>query len=154
MHPKQLKDLIIVPTLRHMDMLSEHAVTLLMGTAAQESRLGHYIAQIQGPALGIFQMEPATEDDIWKNYIEYRPDIQRLIDYLAPNDGLHNQLISNLSYATAMARLAYWRQNFDWPEDLMDIPAYGRIWKKFYNTPQGKGTVDEFVENYYRYCLD
>lgn len=38
---------------------SEEAENLLMGTAAQESALGEYIRQLgNGPALGIFQMEP------------------------------------------------------------------------------------------------
>ena len=59
---------------------SEEAENLLMGTAAQESALGEYIRQLgNGPALGIFQMEPETFDDIVRNYLSYRPDLCRKV---------------------------------------------------------------------------
>jgi hypothetical protein len=45
-------------------LASLNAIQLLMGTAAQESHLGTYLKQINGPALGVFQMEPNTEIDI------------------------------------------------------------------------------------------
>ena len=51
-------------------LVSQEAENLLMGTAAQESALGEYIRQLgNGPALGIFQMEPETFDDIVRNYL-------------------------------------------------------------------------------------
>ena len=38
----------------------QSAIDLLLGTAAQESAFGTYLRQVNGPALGAFQMEPAT----------------------------------------------------------------------------------------------
>ena len=64
----QFRDLIR-RTLKDITLYSEDAVDLLMMTAAAESNLGEYLRQINGPALGAFQMEPGTHDDIWKNYL-------------------------------------------------------------------------------------
>ncbi len=33
----------------------------------------HFIKQTAGPALGIYQMEIATNHSLWQNYIKYRP---------------------------------------------------------------------------------
>ena len=62
----QLDRDIIEPVLSRLHAASPAARALLLGTAAQESAMGRYIRQLRGgPALGIFQMEPATHDDIW-----------------------------------------------------------------------------------------
>ena len=59
---------LITSVLKELNLHSDNAVNLLMGTAAQESHLGKYRKQIGGgPALGIFQMEPATFNDIVNN---------------------------------------------------------------------------------------
>ena len=43
-----------------------------MGTITQESR-ATYVKQLgNGPALGLAQMEPATHDDIWINFLKYK----------------------------------------------------------------------------------
>lgn len=141
---------IIIQTLKELDLHSESAVNLLLGTAAQESRLGTYLHQIGGgPALGIYQMEPATERDIWKNYLDYRPKIlskvTRVSGLIRPRS-LH--LTGNLIYATVMARLHYYRAPGQLP-DADDTPGLAEYWKQHYNTPAGKGTAGEFVQNYY-----
>lgn len=62
MDKAQLRELI-THVLKKYDLHSDNAVELLMLTAAVESNLGHYIKQVGGgPALGIFQCEPATLD--------------------------------------------------------------------------------------------
>jgi len=35
-----------------------------------------------------------------------------------------------------------------------DIPALARYWKQHYNTPEGKGTEEEFVKNYQKYIQE
>ena len=40
-----------------------------MMTAAVESNLGDYIKQTKGPAMGIFQVEKATERDVMDRYL-------------------------------------------------------------------------------------
>ena len=62
---------------------------------------------------------------------------------------LHN-LTNDLSYSVAMARLKYWRD----PEPLPqagDIEGLAHYWKDHYNSHLGKGTVEEFIENYQRF---
>jgi hypothetical protein len=74
----QLRHYVVRPTLRRLGLWSKSAENLLMGTAAQESHLGTYLHQVGGgPAKGIFQMEPATERDLIKNYIRYRPELHK-----------------------------------------------------------------------------
>ena len=51
---------LIEKVLKEFGMYSESATNLLLGTAAQESRFGTYIKQINGPACGVFQIEPLT----------------------------------------------------------------------------------------------
>lgn len=151
--PKQLRLEVIRPVLKATGMWSQAAENLLMGTAAQESACGKYLRQLEdGPARGIFQMEPDTLDDIYVNYLEFRPDLRGAVDaYLIPSMGQADNLIFNLAYATLMCRVHYRRVPDALPnaDDLRGLAAY---WKRFYNTPMGKGKPEEFVANYMRYC--
>lgn len=146
---RQLRD-IITEVLTEVDLHSDAAVELLMLTAAQESHLGTYLKQIgNGPALGIFQMEPATEEDIFRNYIQFRPKYKELITRYTTIDG--NDLRDNFAYQIIMARLHYRRVKESLP-DAEDIEGLARYWKDHYNTRLGKGSVEEAVENYRRLC--
>ena len=75
MDVKQFKDLIVEPVLHAMGMYSESAVNLLLMTVAHESRMGHYIAQVGGPALGVYQIEPTTARDVVMRYLSTRKDL-------------------------------------------------------------------------------
>ena len=37
------------------------------------------------------------------------------------------------------------------PLPINDIPGMARMWKDYYNTHLGKGTVEEFITNYNKY---
>lgn len=144
---------LIEDVLQGLGLHSPAAVNLLLGTAAQESRFGTYLHQVGGgPALGVFQMEPATERDIWDNYIKYKPSLVQEIAATtgATGPGLH--LRWNLAYQIAMARVHYLRQPGSLPADN-DVPGLAAYWKQHYNTPQGAGSVEKFEENYRRYVL-
>lgn len=155
LHPPHLRELIIRPTLEQLGFWSEAAENLLMGTAAQESRMGTYLKQLGlGPALGIFQMEPATYADHWIHFIRFKPSLAAALCRIAGvREGLHppaELMIGNLNFAAAMARVHYLRR----PEALppaTDVDKLGRYWKAHYNTHLGRGTVEEFVENYERF---
>jgi hypothetical protein len=142
---------LVTRVLDDLGLGSPSAVNLLLGTAAQESGFGTYLRQISGPALGVFQMEPATELDIWNNYLKFRPtfrqDLQRVTQVMQPGTGA---LEWNLAYQIAMARVQYLRAPDPLPLDLSSMAHY---WKRFYNTMHGKGTTDEFLTNYHRYVL-
>ena len=148
---KQLRELIIKPTLRYLEpeiTYSEAAVELLMMTCAHESRLGTYIKQVQGPALGIYQMEPATEEDIFRNFLDFKPS---LLTKVVNHTGLGEELIWNLQYATIMARVHYYRDSEALP-DVEDVRALAKYAKRVYNTELGKATADDYLYAYRDSC--
>lgn len=130
---------------------SKEAFELLCGTCAQESAFGKYRKQIGGgPALGIFQMEPATFDDCVENYLVYRPDLYDLILDISDVTNLYSKdLEANDILSTCMARVKYLRATGAIPTTLEGQAAY---WKQHYNTYKGKGTIEEYIKNYKRYC--
>lgn len=141
---------LIASVLKELNLHSDNAVNLLIGTAAQESHLGRYRKQLGGgPALGIFQMEPATFDDIVKNYLRYKPELAARIERVARISRFKAEdLENNDLLATCMARVHYLRVRESIPSDL---EGWARYWKRYYNTPLGKGTEEEFIANYKRF---
>jgi hypothetical protein len=121
---------------------------LLCGTSAHESGF-QSIAQRGGPALGPFQMEPATHQDLWASYIDLRPGLAQAIMSLL-EDGhfpTPSALIPCPRYAAAMASTLYFRCPGTVPDDLAGQAAY---WKRFYNTIDGAGTVAEYLADWER----
>ncbi len=155
---QQFKTQIIVPTLREFEefgMYSEAAVNLMLGTVLTESRLSALLQYGGGPALGLFQIEPLTLDDIYKRYLqrEDKKELLKKVHQFMTVQDIHEQVVSNLPFAVIMARIRY----FVVPEALPsydDIQALGEYWKKHFNSPGGKGEAHEFVENYKRYVLN
>ena len=150
MNSQQLLDYIIKPTLEYMggNYNSKNAQMLLLSTAAIESKCGYYIKQINGPALGIWQMEPATESDIWLNCDALQDDeFYKMVGLMLPPT--HEQSNSELdlitlpTYACAMARLKYSMDTAPLPfyADMYGIYAY---YKRIYNTPLGASTFEKF----------
>lgn len=155
----QLRVYVVRPVLTYLNMWSDVAENLVIGTAIQESH-ATYLKQVGGgPAVGIFQMEPFTHDDTWSNYINYHPDLARLLHGLTMSiSSIHpntinsisaNEMIGNLYYATAMCRVRYMRVPAALPNN--DVNGLAAYWKQWYNTPNGAGTIQEFVNNYNTY---
>jgi hypothetical protein len=153
----QLKEEIIIPVLHKLELYSASAVNLLLGTAAMESDMGMYIKQKgSGPALGIYQMEPSTHLDIWQNYLQFRDELLKKVKkYLIIDLGEAN-LIGNLFYATAMARVHYYRSPTKLPE-AHDIPGLAKMWRLVYNTNLGafsyQEATEKFIRKYNKYVL-
>jgi hypothetical protein len=144
-----LRDTYVKPALLTLDRWSVRAEMLIMGTAAQESGLT-FTRQIGGgPALGYFQMEPATHDDCWTNYINFRASLRSKVLSTRTATGTPNaaEMETDHKYATAMARIHYMRVPASIPTSPRELAAY---WKLYYNTPLGAGTISEFVSNWNR----
>lgn len=145
---------IIRPILLELDMWSQSAENLLMGTCAKETLMGQYLTQIEGPALGIFQMENPTYIDIYQNVIPALSTKRKKIleKYYIFVDHIEDsrRLVWDLKFATIFCRFQYWRH----PEPLPssdDVQGLAHYWKTYYNTQKGKGTVEEFIECYQHY---
>ncbi len=152
---KQLAKYIIDPTLKEIDLYSAAATWAILGTASVESDMGMYLHQHEdGPALGIYQMEPSTHDDIKDNFLIYRPELcERIFNAIKVKDlsEMHaERMVYDLKYATIMCRLQYLRFKEPLPE-IGDVTGMARYWKKYYNTSKGKGKVTKFLTNYELY---
>lgn len=116
---------------------------LLLGTAMKESNLRN-IQQVGGPALGYFQMEPATHNDLHKNYLQYRGVLtMKLRTLLPPHTDFNPELLIAVPlYAAAMCRIKYLACPGAIPSSLEGQAAY---YKKYYNTPLGAATEQEYI---------
>ncbi len=84
--PRDLLDLVIRPTLDSLNVVdrgqwSISAEQLMLGTAITESTFGGntMLRQVEGEALGVFQVEVETHEDIWRNWLRYRNDLRFVI---------------------------------------------------------------------------
>jgi len=150
---EQWREHIIRPTLLKLGLWSLSAERLLLGTAVQESGLQYVVQLGGGPALGAWQMERRTHDDIWDNYLEYRPGLRdAVLQFLAPwppQESREIALVTNAAYCCAMARVHYYRVPQRLP-DSDDLPALARYWKEHYNTAKGAGTTLQFMRAAHR----
>ncbi|KXV20663.1 hypothetical protein [Gluconobacter japonicus] len=146
----QIKNEIVRPTLDYLGLGGNAAVNLLTGTALAESDTT-YLRQIGGgPALGLWQMEPATHDDCWVNFLCFPAQSRlstKLEAMLAPDLPRQQQLITNLRYACAMARIRFYRVREPLP--AADDPAgMSQYHKRWYNSPLGAanalGNIPDF----------
>lgn len=146
---------VITPALTALglDQNLSAATELLLGTALQESGLVHRVQLGGGPARGLFQMEPNTHDDIWANFLKFRPPLAEKVGTFLGGNAPNSQLLTNNdAYAAAMARIHYYRMGQIVGRTPIpgqgDIPGMAAYWKAYYNTGQGAGSPAQFVANW------
>ena len=142
----QIRKLVIVPALDAIGMGGEDAVELVFNTGLVESHY-KYISQVGGPALSFWQVEPSTAYDHYENYLGYRAELsQRIENATGCNESdIEWNLTTNLAFDCIMARIKYRRSPLPLPK-FDDIEGQAFIWKKVYNTPEGKGTEQKFIQ--------
>tara|TARA_R100000808_G_C2139559_1_gene147469 strand:+ start:172 stop:558 length:387 start_codon:yes stop_codon:yes gene_type:complete len=124
-------------------MDSEEARNLVYRTGMAESGYRH-LEQVKGPALGFWQVEPATIKDTVYNYAKFRqPLMDKLIKRGLLLDDLDNSVLSSLYLQIAFCRLKYRRDKHPIPHTLKDQADY---WKRVYNSEGGKGTPEHFIK--------
>lgn len=146
MNKKQLKERVIEPTLKQLGLYSSDAVELLLMIAAHESVKGEYIAQITGPARGIYQMEGNTHNDIQVWLKLNKAALSGAIAALV-RQPVSDMMMYDLRYATAMARVFFLR----FPEALpsgSDVDAMAAYAKRRWNTSAGKATPADYKNAY------
>lgn len=122
--------------------ISEAAERLLVLTAAVESDGRHVVQVGGGPALGLWQMEPDTAEDIYKNYLRYRSRTHEFVVDQQRGLSVENALRLLPVYGAVMARLHYRRAPQRLPDenDAFGMAAY---WKDHYNTHLGAGKIEK-----------
>jgi len=145
-NPEYLCRHVIRPVNSLLGMQSRSADRLVLYTMATESDLMYVRQRPSGPARGLGQVEPATHEDIWTNFLDYRPELaERVLTLIAPDFApTPDKMIANHWYSAAMVRLKYYRDPEPLPQPA-DIENMAEYWKRVYNTPQGKGKVSDFV---------
>ncbi|ATJ90459.1 hypothetical protein HK16_01090 [Acetobacter senegalensis] len=125
----------------------------VLGIGNKESGY-RYLQQVGGgPALGLWQMEPATHDDLWRNFIRYRAELSaplyRILNGVKPDAAL---MASRPIYAAAMCRVHLFRSPEPLPE-ANDAAGWAGYWKRNYNTEAGAGIAEAAVP-YFREAME
>ncbi|MEH6448823.1 MAG: hypothetical protein V7765_09150 [Oleispira sp.] len=112
--PKELREMVIRPTLIALDKYSLAAENLLMAIALVKQENMNRLEATSGKAYGIFQIDVPSHQRVWDKYLAFNPELASKIRGLASQREFLNQphleLATNLSYATAIAwalHLAY-----------------------------------------------
>ena len=153
--PEQLVRHIIRPTLQHIELWSPAAEVLVLGTGLVESKL-RYVDQIDkankpGPAYGLWQCEAPTHKDYWDSYLRFQNGLREKCSALVSRRNTlfptADELVFNLAYAAAMCRVHYRRIPAALP-DRDDVAGMAGYWKRWYNSPLGKGTVAKALPHF------
>lgn len=129
---------LVISTLTEMGAISQEAVDAIEMIVAHESGGGRYLRQLNGPALGVIQMEPRTHDSIWDN-------CDTIKKYAAKLGIKRNvtSLVWDLRYNVFMARCMLLMDPRPLPTDLIKLSKY---LKDYYNTAGGAAKVDSYYE--------
>ncbi|WP_417451267.1 hypothetical protein [Kordiimonas sp.] len=142
---------VIIPVLADLGMDSPAAEKLLMMTAAHESMGFRYRVQVGGPALSYFQIEPATLEDLYVNYLSFRRGRQAMLDAYLPDGMSRTQALEQDDhYACAAARLLYARMPEALP-DVADDMALAAYAKRNWNTSYGNATPEKYLDDFINY---
>ncbi len=151
-YPKHVLDLIIKPVIDGLgldDKNKKGAYALLLYTAQQESNCGQYLTQLGGgPARSVWQIERATYEDRFDNYLIYRPKLlDRLVDVAGTAEFPDFEYVAgNMYLACAVARIVYRKSPLPIPE-WNDLDAMWKIYKSAYNSYLGAADMNEFINN-------
>ncbi|EUK18804.1 hypothetical protein [Commensalibacter papalotli (ex Servin-Garciduenas et al. 2014)] len=154
-----LKQEIIRPALDYLGLGGARAINQVTGTFLAEGYAGGvtYLKQLgNGPAVGAMQMEPATYNDIWKNFLAgpKRSHLAALLKNIAgewntDNNGIPKPttITGNIFFAAAMCRVFYLRVSTALPS-ATDATAMAQYHKKYYNTALGKAVWQDNVDRF------
>lgn len=142
---KQFVKYVVDPTLKKIGLYTPDASSLLVMIAAHESQKGHYIVQTTGQAKGVFQMEDATHDYVLAWLKNNRREVYDAVVKMADDEPSAMKMVTDLDYATAMARAFFLR----FPEPIPSgASAQAEYAKKRWNTYMGKATPADYLSAY------
>lgn len=160
-----LRELIIRPVLQQLNQWSPAAENLLLGTAACESQLAFRLKDASTTTLGLYRISPESHLNLWDNYLVTDPDLASKVRGFASQQQFlklpHNELITNLSYATSIAWMIYRSNKIQLPDEN-DIYGLAKCWlHTFCTQDQNKmplyslnfHTVEQFEIQYRKWVL-
>lgn len=151
---REIRELIIRPALKSLDLWSESAENLIYATGLVETNYDS-LKQVNGPALGFWQCEPETYKSI-RIYLENRIN-KSLIDKVLQATGREkipenpDFLCTDLKFAAMICRIHYWRINTSLPSanNPIELTNY---YLKYYNTKMGKATFEKCIGGFEKAC--
>lgn len=146
LEPTTLRQLI-QQTLTPLNLYSVDAAELLMATCAQESLLGEYRHQVNGPAIGIFQDEPGDFNDLWAHYLSGTHLGDSIAALASTQPPRPIELQNNDPFAIAICRVHYLRVKHPLPS-ATDLNGLWHYYKTYYNSVFGAATQEQFYRNY------
>lgn len=138
---------VIQPTLRQLGVKSGVAEQLLLATASFQSGLGQQLQQNQG--IGVYGISPEMHTDVWDHFIALNCDLASQVRGMASQHEFpkapHSELLTNLSYATAIAWLIYCHRGVKIP-DAADPATLAKCWQNaFVDRPSNDAEAGEFI---------
>ena len=139
---------IVEFALYRIDCYSDDALALVVRTGMAESGYRALKGYGEGnPAIGFFQIEPATMNDMIDNYIKYRSRYK--VDLISLGMNFEKDTIisvmSNIAVQAALCRIHYRRDKHSIPS-WDDLEGQAKYWKRVYNTNLGRGTTEHFIK--------
>lgn len=125
---------------------NQNIVELLVETSEIESFKGKYIKQIGGgPALGVYQIEMNTYNDLIK-WLKIRKLDKQVMKFYDKKSTLKENLKTNIPFQNALVVSHYYRYYGDELNEIAkSIFNRAIMWKKRYNTYKGKGTIEAYL---------
>jgi len=151
MNYEQLKNHVVIPMLEKIPKgLTPESTLAVMMIIAHESRRGEYLVQIQGPALGLEQMEPLTHNDTWKHgdSIWRNALICGIITQEQFDKKIHplaTRLIYDLAYGVFMCRQRLFMKKGALPKSIDEMSVY---LNKHWNSAFGAANDDSYSYDY------
>ncbi len=162
---KDLRELVVRPTLEQLDEWSPAVENLLLGTAAQESQLGFIIHPGILKGAGLYRISEFTHTQVWDEFLVTNPELASRMRGLASQQQFlkspHHELITNLGYATGIAWMIYKRNELP-VLDENNVTALADCWQKNYSIRDPKQhktstyretEINKFANNYRRLVL-
>ena len=148
-----LKEQVIKPTLKYLNEISSASVKLLLGTAAVETQLkplGSSTQRNKESGIGLYNITQQQHLDIWDNYLAFDPDLASQIRGLASQRTFltnpHDELNTNLAYATAIAWCIYKRANVSLTGDSTQYLA--SCWSRYFRNQESLNNQQDFCASY------
>lgn len=141
---------VIQPTLQQLDENAAMAQHLLLATASFQSGLGKQLQRNQG--IGVYGITADQHTEVWDRYLAQDCDLASQIRGMASQHEFpkapHTELLTNLSYATAITLMMYRYHGVKIP-DTHDPAAFARCWAQtFLDCPPTDQENADFVCHY------